>query len=574
MKKRLIALPVMLLLLLVSCGGGGGSGSSSSPPDTNYGIVSDIQLLATRYVAQAGSYIYFKAKLLDGTGLPVANVSVTFTKTSSLGVLSSASAITDSLGYATVTLYSASAGFVTLQAEVSTGAGKVRDKKTVYFSSSELSYSYSLYLGADGNNNGTYNESADLNLSGSTNAQVLIRAMVLYGIDSNIAPVFGSTVTFGTDYPYFSSAGATACSDGTTVCYVTFPYGNTATTDTSGFATVLMQVNSSILKTLTTPLNVTAYADNGSANLLTLYLNPVTISSVSLTVSPTSVETDSTANAIAAVKTSTGSPAPDGAAVNFTAACPPLISIAQMNPPFVQTADGMATSVFNAPSSVGSCSITATSGGVSAIVYISVVSPPTTPVTEPVPDALAIVPGTISVVSNASTQTASFTISGGTLPYTTTSTDPSRVYNAATGTGVWTGSSITATIAANACPGTVTMNANDSKGNTDSATLTVLSASALSLTPTSANICETSANCGSTSYPTSVVFTITGGKSPYTVTSSNTAAISDPVVTAVAPFTFTADANNGGITSDTTVTLTITDSCGSTKTVAVFVKNE
>ncbi len=574
MEKRSIALSVMLLLLLVSCGGGGGSGSSSSPPDTNYGIVSDIQLLASSYVAQTGSYIYFKAKLLDGTGLPVANTLVAFTKMSSLGVLSAASAITDSLGYATVTLYSASAGFATLQAEVSTGAGKVREKKTVYFSSSDLSYSYSLYLDADGDNDGTYNESADLNLSGSTNTQVLIRAMVLYGLDSNISPVFGSTVTFGTDYPYLSSAGATACSDGTTVCYVTFPYGNTATTDASGYATVLMQVNSSTLKTLTTPLNITAYADNGSANLLTLYLNPITIASVSLTVSPTSIETDSTANAIAAVKTSTGSAAPDGTAVNFTAACPPLISIAQMNPPFVQTVDGMATSVFNAPSSVGSCSITATSGGVSAIVYISVVSPPTDPEPDPEPEELAIVPGTISIVSSTSTQTASFTVSGGTTPYTTTSTDPSRVYNAATGTGVWTGSPITATIAANACPGTVTINANDSKGNTDSSTLTILSASALSLTPTSANICETSANCGSTSYPTSFIFTITGGKSPYTVTSSNSAAISDPVVTAVSPFTFTVDANNGGITADTTVTLTITDSCGSTKTVAVFVKNE
>lgn len=574
MKKRSIALSVMLLLLLVSCGGGGGSGSSSSPPDTNYGIVSDVQLLATNYIAQTGSYIYFKAKLLDGTGLPVANTSVTFTKMSSLGVLSSASAISDSLGYAAVTLYSASAGFVTLQAEVSTGAGKVRDKKTVYFSSSDLSYSYSLYLDADGDNDGVYNESADLNLSGSTNTQVLIRAMVLYGIDSNISPVFGSTVTFGTDYPYFSSAGAAACSDGTTVCYVTFPYGNTATTDASGYATVLMQVNSSTLKTLTTPLNVTAYADNGSANLLTLYLNPITIASISLTVSPTSVETDSTANAIAAVKTSTGAAAPDGTAVNFTAACPPLISIAQMNPPFAQTVSGMATSVFNAPSSVGSCSITATSGGVSAIVYISVVSPPTDPEPEPEPEDLAIVPNSISIVSSTSTQTASFTISGGTTPYTTTSADPSRVYNAATGTGVWTGSPITATIAANACPGTVTITANDSKGNTDSSALTILSASALSSTPVSANVCETTANCGSTSYSTSVIFTITGGKSPYTVTSSNSAAISDPVVTAVSPFTFTVDANNGGITADTTVTLTITDSCGSTKTVAVFVKNE
>jgi intimin len=59
---------------------------------------------------------------------------VIFTNLSPVGVLSSTTADTNNAGIATVTVKSTTEGFVTVQAEVNKDAGQARDRKTVFFS--------------------------------------------------------------------------------------------------------------------------------------------------------------------------------------------------------------------------------------------------------------------------------------------------------------------------------------------------------------------------------------------------------------------------------------------------------
>ncbi|MEF9427533.1 MAG: Ig-like domain-containing protein, partial [Candidatus Mariimomonas ferrooxydans] len=138
-----------IIVLLAGCGGSGGT--TGIPRGVNPGIPSVVQLLPLQIVAQTNSYIDFRAKVLDGNGNPVKNERVTFTNLSSpFGTLSSTVRYTDSLGFATVTLYSTTSGFATVQAEVDTGAGWVRDRRTVYFTTGSLNLYPYLILDVDG----------------------------------------------------------------------------------------------------------------------------------------------------------------------------------------------------------------------------------------------------------------------------------------------------------------------------------------------------------------------------------------------------------------------------------------
>ena len=132
-RKTLLPIALfMILALLAYCGGG--AGTSSEPVGVNPGQPSIVQLLSVQQIVQTNSNVFLEAKVLDGNGRVVPNTPVTFTNLSLVGVLSSTQAMTDSLGFAKVTLFSTDSGFATVQAEVNTGAGKVRDKKTVFFS--------------------------------------------------------------------------------------------------------------------------------------------------------------------------------------------------------------------------------------------------------------------------------------------------------------------------------------------------------------------------------------------------------------------------------------------------------
>jgi hypothetical protein len=405
MKKFFILLfLVFIVFSMANCGGG--SGSSSSPRGENPDVPFIIQLRPSQSVAQTYSFIYMHARVLNGNGNPIKNIPVTFTKLSSIGVLDQTVSNTDGLGYATVKLSSSTEGFITVQSGVSSGSGLIRDQKTVYFSTLSVFLLPYMYLEVDGDNNGIYNEQpGDFNLFENTNDnQVIIRATVFnkYGQHE-----FGSVVTFGSDIPY-RVGSSTTCSDGTGTCEVSFPLGNTATTDIDGHASVLVQVDPLILSSVKTVLNITASADNGATDMISLFLEPVTISDVTVSAKPDVVESGKTSSITAAVTLNTGGPAPDNTTVGFTTTCGSI-------EPFAQTSKGAAAATFTAATAPGTCTITATAGGVSGTVDVIVTTAAT----------MSILPTTVNISSTlAGSADIQYFVSGGIAPYTVYFTIP------------------------------------------------------------------------------------------------------------------------------------------------------
>ncbi|MFA6055176.1 MAG: Ig-like domain-containing protein [Thermodesulfovibrionales bacterium] len=563
MKKITLSFIALLILSTFFINCGGGSGGSSSPGGEKPGVPEIVQVLPSHYIAMTNSAILIRAKILNGNGGPVKNLPVTFTNISPIGTMMNINDVllgnkavvkTDDSGMATIKVKSTTTGFVTVQAEVNKGVGIVRDRKTMFFSSS-LSLSPFMSLDADGNNNGTYNEPDDYTLFQNNNAndnQVLFRATVFSKFGQR---VFGSTVQFGADFPY-KVGSSTTCSDGTTSCSVTFPNGNTATTNSNGEAFVSVLVDPT-LHNITTILNITAVAGNGAAMVYSLFLEPITISAVTVTANPSVVAPAGTAAISAGVRLNTGAPAPDGSAVGFIADCGTVT-------PFALTTSGLATATFTAPSIVPSpptCRVTATVAGVSNFADITISSP------------LLIIPGSQSVVAP---NKVSFTVSGGTpgaSGYIVTSTDPSSACNSTdadcvdpTDSGIWNlavSGPFTVTVPATAVAGDITLNVFDSLGATKSATLTIVSggaAAGITINPASISV------TGMSDATDNVTFTITGGTSPYTAFSSNTAVASIVTTTATS---FTVDPKV--VAASSAATLTVVDSLGANKTATITV---
>jgi len=495
MKNKLL-LPIFLLLfcmtlILTGCGGGGGTGSSSAPGGVNAGVPTVVTLLPVQFIAQTNSFITLKVRVLDGNGNAVQNYPVNFTNMSLLGNLSAVTANTNEQGNAEVRISSTTPGFATILAQVTAGSGIVRDVKTVYFTSLlSMNLAPTMMLDVDGNDSNTiYNEPGDYNLFETSNdTQVTIRATVF---DSIGFPASGRSVIFGSDFPYkVGSDPAATCSDGSTTCAVSFPLGNTATTDSNGEAFVLVQVAPTVLSSITTVLNITATADNGAFNLTSLFLNPVAIGSVVVSAAPTTVESNGVSAISATVRNSAGGPVPDGTTVNFTS------TAGALSAPFAQTTAGLATTDLTAPTvTIGTTTVTVTAavGGLSGTTVVTVtapVVPPPPPSPPPTPVALTVVPATVTVIGAAPFDIVTFTITGGTPPYTTNSSDPTKACNDAAppalpttangscsdpvDTGTWTGSSVKVTIPAGALAGPVTINVFDSVGATKVATITIL----------------------------------------------------------------------------------------------------
>ncbi|MFH1120935.1 MAG: hypothetical protein V1775_14040 [Bacteroidota bacterium] len=545
MKRYLILfLLVSIVFSMVSCGGG--AGSSSSPPGEDPNVPFLIELRPSQSIAQTNTFIYIRARVLNGNGNPIPNIPVTFTNLSSIGELNytkessihhtltflanlfsiggliSTGANTDTNGFATVKLSSTTSGFATIQAEVDTGTGQVRDKKTVYFSLFDMTLpsppAPSIpYLTLDVDTDGLFNspnEDSDLNLFENTDDnQVNIRATVF---NSNGTPVSGTVVTFGAD-----STEAT------------FPLENTKTTDANGRASVLVQVDPIILRTATTVLNITASADNGAAGMITLFLQPVVVNTTTsyLTANPTTVPPSGTSAILAVIMLNTGSPAPDGTAVTFTTTCGSVT-------PFGQTTDGVATATFTAPSIPGTCTVTGRVGGTTIGTAAITVS-----------KTLTVIPTTRTIANPVVGNTATYTILGGTSPYQAFSSNPGVATAVA-------GSVLTATVAsAPTTDTTVTITIYDSVGDsvTASLVLDVPPALPLSVIPTTQTI----------SNPTvgpprgTATYTILGGTSPYQAFSDNPAV----ATVAVAGSTLTATVTSVP-TTDTTVKITIYDSVG------------
>ncbi len=245
----------------------------------------------------------------------------------------------------------------------------------------------------------------------------------------------------------------------------------------------------------------------GAFNLVTLFLHPVFVQSVTVSANPPSVASGGTSAIAAQALTNAGTPVSDGTTINF--------SVTQGKggvEPFAQTTNGIATAQFNAPTLAAGAGnetdrITASVGGQpvpppsTTVTVIAPAAPTPTPTPTP---ALAINPPTASSIVGICA-TFTFTITGGTPPYTTSSSNINRAFNdngTGGGTagncvrnggelGIWSGSSITVTVPAQpictapntpprcttpggtATAGTVDLNVSDSAGGTAKATITI-----------------------------------------------------------------------------------------------------
>ena len=400
-KPLLFAILFALSVVVYGCGGGG-SGSASLPAGEPTGVPAKVQLEPSQFVAQTNGSITLNAKVLDGNGQPVQGVQVRFSNAvaNKLVTISPEIAVTNQIGIATARASSSTQDFITIEVETQSGQ-IVRDARTVYFSAGSAVLLPTLTLEVCGNdNNGICNEPDDLILfQGAGDNQVNVVATVF---DRTGERVPGVSVTFGSD----------------DTAEVTFPTGTTRTTDINGEASVLVKVVPIGLTSVRTVATITADADNGAFNATSLFLQPVTISSIIVTAAPSTVDTNGTSTISAGVKTSLGAPAPDGTTVNFEVGglgCDGAVT------PFGQTTGGVATAQFTAPGQGLICTVTAMAGTASGSTNITVVEPPTPPVT---PTAVTVVPTNAAVPPGGA---FTFLISGGVPPYRITADKPTIV---------------------------------------------------------------------------------------------------------------------------------------------------
>lgn len=568
--KKVIILCILVALSFstYSCGGGG-AGSSSSPGGENPKTPSIVRLMPSHYVAQTNSFISLHTKVLDGNGKPVPNIPVTYTNLSNpfgniissalkflglykpVGMLSTSVVRTDKLGIATVKITSTVYGFATVQAEVNTGAGIVRDKKTVYFTLSLVTTTPppTLKLHVKDAANDTYDEPEDFALLKTAgDDQRTIKAVLLDGFGQ---PLSGIKVRFNSDSP----------------TEVTFTPADPVYTNSNGEAFVTVTVKPSIITDLTRVLNITAEADTkkdgsyATANILTLFLEPVRVSNISVTANPEVAAPNGTSTIRAVVSLNTGTATPDGSTVNFTTSCGFI-------PPFAQTTNGVATATFTAPSippSNNICTITTSIGGQSGTADVRVTT------------SLTVQPPA-QIVNGVNGGNATYIIFGGVAPYAVTTnnraiacndtnsdgdcSDPSDIDK-----GIWdvpasSNQFFTVTVPANTPASAVTLVVRDSVGTTVNATLTIGGGASLAILPNTVTVYRPS------TADDNLDFTIFGGIPPYSVFSNNP--LYAPVVLTSNTFRITVPANattgtiiitvrdNSPTGATTTATITIT----------------
>jgi len=370
---------------------------------------------------------------------------------------------------------------------------------------------------------GTYDEPADFDLLKTpTDNQRTIKAVVLDGFG---VPLAGRSVTFGSDIPN----------------EVTFTPATPVLTNSKGEAFVTLTVSPSIITNLERVLNITAGADtdnNGTidtASMITLFLEPVTVSSVAVTANPSVVPLNGISTIGATATLSTGGPAPDGSTVGFTTTCGTIT-------PFAQTTDGVATASFTAPAvpPAGPCTVTATIGGVTGSTNVTVTT------------ALIVQPSALTI-NGVIGGTATFTIYGGVAPYTVTSNNTAFPPNLS-------GNVFTVSVAPNTIPTSVSFTVRDSIGATAPATLTIAGGTALAVLPSAVTV-------DSNAPDTTVNFTIFGGVAPYSVFTNNLAFPPSTPTVAASGQTFSVIVPTGSASG--TVTLTVRDTAGTIATAAI-----
>jgi hypothetical protein len=556
MKKFIIVcLALALAFSTFSCGGGGGSGSARHPKGENPGEPSIVKLMPSHYIAQTNASISLHAKVLDGNGDPVQGENVTFTNLSepfgvitsamrflgvskSIGTLSSKVVKTDKYGVATARLRATTEGFATVQAEVNSGKGIVRDKKTVFFSLFDIGVPVlepTLSLGVKSLVNDTYNETEDLTLFKTENDnQRTVRAIVYDEFGQRVDG--GGTVFFSAD-----------------TFEVSFLPSSFAAINNEGEAFVTMQVDPDFLTDFSRVINIGASADNGAFDMLTLFLTPLEVGEVIANANPSIITTNGTSTILALASLMTGGVVPDGTSVNFSATCDGADIIMQ---PFAQTTDGVAAAQFIAPTTPGLCEITATVGGVSGMTTVNVVT-----------STMSVIPATQTISEPEVDDTATYTVLGGIGPYTAVSDNPGIVSVPA---DPFNGPTFDVTVEnVPSSDTTVTITVYDSRPVPVTATATLVldvdPPVALRVNPLSVSV--TGFTNPDTNPADDVTYYIQGGRTPYFMYSNNDAVIMSQGELADNTFTIDPEA----VSAATTVTLTIEDSVGATVTTSVTV---
>jgi hypothetical protein len=436
----LIASLIFIAFVLSSCGGG--AGSLDPIGGQNPGTPSKVELAPSSFIAQTNGFITFNAKILDGNGKPIPNIAVHFTNLSSIGVLDKTVAYTNSDGIALANLYSTTPGFATILAQVYTGAGQVRDRRTVFFTVQDV---LRVSMDMDVNSvpgNTIFNELSDFTLfetSEDDTFEVL------------------ATVRDAGGLPVGGGWGVTWSRSHTEATWVR----TETSTNVFGQAKAVIKVEPASIRNTETHLNIAAFAENGAANMVTLFLGPVVPDPTTsyLTANPPVVDRGGTSTITAVVMLNTGSRAPDGTTVNFRVTCDPN-DYPGLVTPFAQTTGGVATATFTAPPVPAVCTITARVAGVTiGTVNVTVRAP------------LAISPASMTLCltpTSTCPNPGNFEIIGGVAPFTLNSSNTTIAIVEPTTT---TGRTFTVRGVA-AGPATITV--RDSLLATATATITVI----------------------------------------------------------------------------------------------------
>lgn len=402
------------------------------------------------------------------------------------------------------------------------GGGSVTDTSTIT-------------LDIDGNDNGVFNEQSDFYmLENSNDKEAIIK--IIYK-DKYGKALSGKTVTMSSDSKE-----------------ILFPMGNSVTTDTNGQATVLIRVEPTILRTLTTTASIIATASD-TKNAILIYLSPVVVSPAFSAVSatPETVNTGGSAVITALVKNNLNSIVPNGTLVSFTATCGTVTASST-------TTGGVAIATYTAPLTApveGACRVTVTSnnitlGVVNLIIGIidptksSITATPSTIVAEETSVITVMVKNNMgNLVPNGTV--VNFTASCGSVPASATTVNGVATANfKAPATPPLNRKCTVTASSSGVVVGTVDLNVNDK----------------LTVTPASQNINRTTGGIA--------VFTITGGIPAYTVTADNPSFQPNPntVNQSGGTFSITVPANS----TAATVTYTIKDSMDRSKTAVLQIK--
>lgn len=606
-KKILFTLSLFSILVFLSACGGGGGGSVSGPPGGTPDVPAAVRLSVSQFSVQTGSTISLRAKVLDATGKVLPGVSVSFA--SSFGTLSAASAPTNTNGIATVTISSASAGSATITASSSA----LSDSKTVQFSSSIGSGAPSITLDVI--------TPADSILFNPSNNQFRIRATV-YNAGGSLAPM-GTPISWSSDSSavQFDNTLTNTVINGSSQADA---YGTVTSSSFSAFVNIIATSNGATnMKTL----SLNSVTVNPATSFLTA--NPLTINTggtsavtavvkvtsgspapngttVNFTttcgiVTPFSQTTGGVATATFTAPLSTGPCTVTGKVAGVTVGTVGIQVTTPLNViPNSRTVSGTGAVTFTVSGGTGPYTatsdnprVTVTAGTFASTLTATVVSMPPADETvtltvydSAVPvasktatlnlDVGALTPLTVlpttQFISKPTTLSPAvlFTITGGTGPYTATSSNPGLVSVSLAALGT---SPLTATVVGTVSADTdITITVFDAVAASKTVTLKLdvppLSGADVLVSP--ASITLTGINEPPATSADNVTFTISGGTGPYSMFSDNNVIIASQGALGAGVTTFTIDPT--AVIASTTVTLTVTDFLGVSKTASVIVK--